>query len=523
MPTPLVSVITPVYKPRLSELEHCLASVRTAGVEHVLVIDGPENVENLDEIRRLARRHEARLVVRPERGGISNATNTGAEAASGEFLVLVDQDDFLEPRWFDHFKAAADDADMLYSDMYTAEQSGRKVRSYLKPAWSPVRLTFNMFACHFLALRRSLFISLGGMRPDFDGAQDHDIALRFSRNGARVKHIPVPLYNWRQSATSTALNPESKPYAFTAGQRAAQEHLDELGIEATVAQELIPGSYVAHFPRRKNAISVVIPTAFGRDKAKHAHVQDAVESLYKHLGLVAGDELILVSGGEDDHGLVNAIDEAASFNVKHVIDNGKFNFSRRSNIGFENASNELVLLMNDDVVLDSDPCLDQMVGLLSFPNVGLVGGLLVFPGLQIQHGGHIYNDRPGHAYYRFNRLDAPLFDLMIDREVSGVTAALTLQKKSTWQAVGGFCEALPLNFNDVDYCLKIATLGYSAIQANSSRAVHHESVTREPTVIQWEIDFIRARWRDALTKDKFTRNVEATIPHHPEWTSTPQP
>jgi GT2 family glycosyltransferase len=519
---PLVTVLTPVYRPGLAHLEQCLDSVRAPGVEHILIIDGRENVEKLSVIERLAVKRGAKVVVCETHGGISAATNAGAEAARGEFIVLVDQDDFLEPNWFDYFQLACPEADMLYSDMYTADQHGQKVREYRKPDWSPIRLAFNMYACHFLALRRELFLELGGMRSAFDGAQDHDIALRFARQGARVHHIPVPLYSWRQIPTSTALDPDSKPYASEAGRKASQEHLDKIGVPGQIVKGELAGGYIANFPQRNQPVSVVIPTAFGRDDAKHSHTEDAIKSLYMHLGSVSGDELILVSGGEDDLGLLAGLSASAPFSITHVIDRGKFNFSRRSNIGFESARNELVLLMNDDVVLDTEPCLNQMVGLLAFENVGIVGSQLVFPGMLIQHGGHIYIGRPGHAYYRFGQSNAPLFDLMVDREVSGVTAALTLQKKSTWRAVGGFCEALPLNYNDVDYCLKVAALGLSSVLANSSKAVHHESITRNPKLLQREIDILMSRWRDSIQVEKYTRDEEASFPRHPEWEAKPK-
>jgi GT2 family glycosyltransferase len=95
-------------------------------------------------------------------------------------------------------------------------------------------------------------------------------------------------------------------------------------------------------------------------------------------------------------------------------------------------------------------------------------------------------------------------DLVVDHEVVGVTGALMFQLKSTWEAVGGFCPEFPLNYNDVDYCQKIRTLGYSIIQANSVTAIHHESVTREPVIEDFETSLIRQRWPDTLQSDVYS-------------------
>jgi GT2 family glycosyltransferase len=95
-------------------------------------------------------------------------------------------------------------------------------------------------------------------------------------------------------------------------------------------------------------------------------------------------------------------------------------------------------------------------------------------------------------------------DLVVDHEVVGVTGALMFQLKSTWETVGGFSPQFPLNYNDVDYCQKVRTLGYSIIQANSVTAIHHESVTREPIIEDFEANLIRQRWPDFLFMDNYT-------------------
>jgi GT2 family glycosyltransferase len=131
--------------------------------------------------------------------------------------------------------------------------------------------------------------------------------------------------------------------------------------------------------------------------------------------------------------------------------------------------------------------------------------MLAFPGFAIQHGGHSFkNGQVGHAYYGEKSLNQPLMDLVLDHEVVGVTGALMFQRKSTWQAVGGFSHTFPLNYNDVDYCQKVRTLGYTIVQANSVTAIHHESVTRESSIETWELDLLNQRWQDVLSKDEFS-------------------
>jgi GT2 family glycosyltransferase len=135
-----------------------------------------------------------------------------------------------------------------------------------------------------------------------------------------------------------------------------------------------------------------------------------------------------------------------------------------------------------------------------------VGGLLTYPDGSIQHGGHTFVSKwPTHVGWG-EGLDNPMsLDLVVDHEVVGVTGALMFQLKANWKAVGGFAQSFPLNFNDVDYCQKIRTLGYSVVQANSVTAVHLESATRNPIVKDWEKDRLSARWGFEMSSDRYSK------------------
>jgi len=501
-----LSVITPIFNPDLRELRHCLKSAKGPSVEHILVLDGKQNVSRLGSLRRLARRYGAKLEVVDNQAGISAASNVGANLASGEFLVFLDQDDFLVKSWWKPLIQKLDGADYVYSDCFIANEAGKPTNLVRKPAWSPTRLIFNMFAVHLMAVRKSIFDQVGGFRSEFDGSQDHDLALRVSRVTNRFEHIPFPLYHWRESRDSTASNPDNKKWAFDAGLEAAQDHLRTFSPSAVIQKlEGFPGALRATFPDRTEPVSIVIPTAFQTSPTGLLYVDNLIESLSPFLSSKLGDEIVIVHGGEKNEGLIAGSKDFKGIPLSLVEDQSAFNFSRRCNIGFLTAKNEHVLLLNDDIEFGEENPLNNLFGLLSLPNVGLVGAMLAFPGYSIQHGGHTFKGGlVGHAYYGETSLNQPLMDLVIDHEVVGVTGALMFQLKSTWQAVGGFSQAFPLNYNDVDYCQKIRTLGYKIVQANSVSAIHHESVTRESSIETWELDLLTQRWQDVLSRDEFS-------------------
>jgi GT2 family glycosyltransferase len=500
-----LSVITPVYMPVLSELRDCLESAQGPNVEHILVLDGDHGTKTVKAVRRLAKKYRAQLKILDTQVGISKASNEGVEWAKGDFLVFLDQDDFLAKNWWAPVMEIAETVDFIYSDCFHANQAGKATRLVRKPDWSPVRLMFNMFPVHFMAVRKSMFLEIGGFRSEYDGSQDHDLALRISRRTNRIAHIPVPLYFWRASQASTVSNPNNKSWAYDAGLEAAKDHLKVVAPSADLIKlDEFPGALQARFKKRTLPVSVVIPSAFKQSASGVPYISLLIDSLTPFLSQDLGDEIVVVHGKKDDSSSL-----AGSFPKdipsKFVVDKEKFNFSRRTNIGFLSAKNDHVLLLNDDVEFGTEDPLNQLFGLLGLPNVGLVGGLLSFPDFTIQHGGHSFTaGRPNHAHYGSRSLDPGLFDLIIDHEVVGVTGALMFQLKSTWHSVGGFSAAFPLNFNDVDYCQKIRTLGFSIIQANSVVAFHHESVTRQSKVYDWEIDLLNTRWYDVLSVDDYS-------------------
>jgi GT2 family glycosyltransferase len=506
MSSPRISVITPVYRPVIKELEHCLKSAKADGVEHVLVADGLENLGNPSAVKRLALKYSAKLHVSPEQKGISAASNEAVEKSLGEFLVFLDQDDFLVKNWSKPLLASIDESDFVYSDCFIADEYGKPVHIFRKPSWSPVRLLFNMYAVHFMAIRKTLFVEIGGFRSEYDGSQDHDLAMRVSRVTDRVVHLPFPLYHWRQSKASTAANPENKRWAFDAGLAATKNQLGKLAPGSEVSTiEGFPGALRPKFAQRNQPVSVVIPSAFKETAPGTAYVDSLIKSLVPFLDTTLGDEIVIVHGDELESSYVLKLRAAKEFSIRLVKDTDRFSFSQRCNIGFEVATNEHILLLNDDIEFGADNPLDNLFGLLGLPNVGLVGGLLAFPDFSIQHGGHSFIDQnPHHVHYQSRSLSAGLMDLAVDHEVVGVTGALMFQLKSTWRAVGGFSSIFPLNYNDVDYCQKILTLGFTIIQANSVTAFHHESVTRDSVVEDRELELIRQRWPDAISSDTFS-------------------
>jgi O-antigen biosynthesis protein len=238
---PLVSVLVPVHDPPPHMLDEAVASVRAqtfTGWELCLVDDGSQDPEIIAALHRHAASDPRIRLARHETArGISAATNTATEIATGRYIALLDHDDTLAPDALQHVAAqiAADPSlDMLYSDEDTVNDAGRRIGIHLKPAWSLDTLRTNGYTCHLGVYRRELVQRIGGFRSEFNGSQDVDMILRLTERTDRIAHIPQVLYHWRAHTASTAAGYEAKPYAYVAARNAIADHLRRTGLEAEV-------------------------------------------------------------------------------------------------------------------------------------------------------------------------------------------------------------------------------------------------------------------------------------------------
>jgi O-antigen biosynthesis protein len=518
---PQFSIVTPVYEPPLDVLKDTIASVLAQEHEDwewILVDDASPS----PEVRRVisdAAGEDARirLVERETNGHIVAASNDGVAAARGEFLVFLDHDDLLTPDALEQMAraiAAEPEADYLYSDEDKVGDDGELFAPFAKPDWSPERLRGQMYTSHLSVMRTSLVREVGAFREGYDGSQDHDLALRVGERARRVVHIDRVLYHWRAVAGSAAADINAKPYADDAGQRAVQDHLDRLGIAGTVGPGREPGRYVIE--RRLDPsvlVSVVIPTigqsatVFGE---RRVMVVDTVRSALEHTEH-DNVEFVVVYDTPTPTDVLDALRAVAGDRLTLVEYTLPFNFSQKVNLGCLHASGERLVFLNDDVEVLSDRWLENLVGPLDEPDVGLTGAKLYFSDGSIQHAGHGYWNRHYHHPFRYwtREESGPFGELVVNREMTGVTAACSAMRRDVFLEVGGFAEALPSNFNDVDLCYKVSHLGYRTVWVANCELYHFESQTRDGTVQSWERHFVVRRW-GIPDVDRFTPADVAT-------------
>lgn len=440
------------------------------------------------------------------------ALNAALEMARGELVGVVLAGDSLHRHALAALIGAMQGAgvcDIVYGDEDTVDPKGLHGSAFLKPDWSPEYL----LSCDYLSrlglFRAAAMRRLGGFRPGFDAGCIHDLSLRASSELPQrsVRHVPVTLYH---TAHQNLVKRRAGPRADGI-HRAIASYLEAERLHGQVVRTALPGHYrVILTNRAEPLVSVVIPTAnasFAGPLGRERVLDNCIRSI-KNGTIYRNIEIVVV---HDGNLLPEQIAEYGPLGVRLVLyDKPVFNFSEKVNVGAQAASGEYLLILNDDVEAKRPDWLNVMLGHAERPGVGVVGAKLFFPDGRLQHTGVILQQgSPGHPYYRADGNDAGLFEMnTVPRNYLAVTGACQLVRRSTFDALGGYDESLPLNYNDVDFCLRAIEQGSRIVYAAGAELYHFEGITKEVEngnrlILRSETELFLARWRSRYPTDPF--------------------
>ncbi len=516
MAEPRFSIVTPVYETPPGVLRKMLRSVRRqtfSDWEHCLVDDASQ-APHVREILDAAARRDPRIRIRhrEDNGGIVAASNDALEIADGEFVALLDHDDMLHPDALAHVSEAIDqspETDYVYTDEDKIDRNGLHSGPFLKPDWSPERMRGQMYTCHLSVLRRALVDDVGGFDAEFEGSQDWDLVLKVTERARRVAHVPLVLYHWRMLETSAAGAEGAKPWAFEAGRRAVQAHCDRVGLGAEVVSDPEDPGVLHINPRleKRPPVSIVIPTA---GQIRDVRFEPTVLVANCVRGIVERStydnfEIVCVVNDAVPQVVIQELRDLAGDRLKLVRFSGEFNFSAKVNQGVLRSEGEQVLILNDDIDITTPDWLERMVMYGAQDGVGAVGAKLLWGDTRLQHVGVGFDDGlPGHTYYGFsNGYKGYANAVVIPRNCMAVTGACLLTPRDVFDELGGLTTKLPINFNDIDYCLKVHASGRRTVYDPDTVLYHFESSTRDPEVREFEFNRLVGRWKHLVAQDPY--------------------
>ena len=485
---PKISFVVPLYKTPEKYLRRLTESFQeqTYSNWELCFSDGSGAQSPLTELLKelTAKDNRIKYVSHEESLQISENTNSAIEIATGDFIAFADHDDELTPNaLFECVKAINEKPQTLviYTDEDKMSMDGPKFfQPHFKPDYNPDLLCTVNYICHLFVVSRKVIEKVGGLRSEFDGAQDYDFVLRCVEavKDEEICHIPKILYHWRCHEDSTAENPESKLYAFEAGRRAVQAHYERTGIHAEVFKGEYLGLYRTKFIRDHDPlISIIIPNKDHIDDLKRCMESIEQKSTYKNY------EYIIVENNSTDSATFEYYKklEAENPKVRMVYWDGVFNYSAINNYGASFAKGEYLLLLNNDTEIINPDCLEELLGYCMRKDVGAVGARLYYEDDTIQHAGVVigFGGIAGHCFVQQKRgTTGYCHRIICAQDYSAVTAACMMVKKSAFDAVGGLSEELAVAFNDIDFCMKLRKAEYLIVYNPYAELYHYESKSR---------------------------------------------
>ncbi len=514
---PLISIVMPVYNTVPAELTAAIESVLSQSYERwelCIADDCSDHVEVREILAEFAARDSRIKVTRTEeQSGISRASNAAWQMATGDYVCFLDHDDALAPHALAYVCEALSQntgVDLLYSDEDKIGPQGERFDPFFKPDWSPDLLLSENYVCHLLVIARDLAQKTGMLNPAFDGSQDYDLILRATEQAQRIVHIPKILYHWRAGAASTASGIDNKQYALDAQKRSLERR-------GRIEPGAVLGRWRVRYPIPDGSRVSIIIASGGRLDVLRTNLESIFgKTTFGNYEVVIADN----SKGQAIERLVREF-QTARPNLRYIDSREQpFNFSAINNAAARQCDSPVLLFLNDDTSVIAPGWLEAMVELALRPEVGAVGAKLLYPNGAIQHAGVVMGlyDNCGHAFKGLDGSRPHYFDFTdVIRNVSAVTGACLMTRASVFRQANGFDEdEFAVAFNDVDFCLRLGSLGYQNLYTPHAVLYHHESLSKTSKDLiphPKEVAAMRLKWGKTIAHDPFynpnlTRNQE---------------
>jgi GT2 family glycosyltransferase len=512
--SPLISIVIPLYNTPTKYLTAMIDSVivQTYQKFELCLADGSDTSKAGEVIRRKygenPRIHYQKL---DENQGISGNTNAALAMAKGDYVVLADHDDLLAANaLYEIVKVINENpgADIVYSDEDKVDMEGKHYFDpHFKPDFNLYMLRSSNYICHLFAVKRTIAKAVGGFDGMYDGAQDYDFILKCSEQAKVICHVPKILYHWRTHEQSTAGNPESKMYAWEAGKKALEAHYRRMNIDAKVEFAELFGRYRTRWTiTGEPLVSIVIPN---RDHSED--LMRCLQSIYRR-STYRNFEVLVVENHSTDAATLACYKELPErFPGTRVLTwEHSFNYSAINNFAAKRANGEYLLLLNNDTEVLEPHWIEELLGICQQSDVGAVGAKLFYPDGTIQHAGVILG-LGGPAGHLFAGMQGDKCGYVARantmQNLSAVTAACLLTKKSVYGEIGGLDEKLAVALNDVDYCMKLNAAGHLVVYTPYAQLRHYESATRgaenspkKKARFEKETKYFEEKWQEILQK-----------------------
>jgi GT2 family glycosyltransferase len=354
------------------------------------------------------------------------------------------------------------------------------IRDNRKPKQLHLPYLFEFFHEHGLLIPSHLWNEIGGLRPEYAGAEFEDLLLRLHKANASFQHVPVTLYLSREKATCSR-----KLKSVDVLSKALQDHSESTGLQWQCSEgfrskdiKIVPEIVNFH------SIQVIIPFKEQKELTLKC-LKTILGQTYSHFKITAVD---------NDSSDKTIAEEIRRCGGEVITIKEPFNYSRLNNLAVSQTKTasdcDLILFLNNDIELEPDAFL-EMVRWIDQPKIGMVGCRLHYPDGRLQHGGvdlNIENARRMNWRHIDKLKILDTMDLSKKLMVTdAVTTACALVKRQNFLDVGGFDEIwYPIAYSDTNLAVKLGRRGLLSFYTPYAKGIHHESVSRKSGIEDYE-------------------------------------
>ena len=280
--------------------------------------------------------------------------------------------------------------------------------------------------------------------------------------------------------------------------------MKRVGLAGTVERKKDFGFYrVRYALEGQPLVSIIIPNKDEKDTLKKCIESIQKKSTYRNF------EIIIVENNSKTVEIFDYYKEIDGRNGVHVVYwDREFNYSAINNFGVSYAKGDYLVCLNNDMEIISADWIEELLGPSQRAGTGIVGARVYYPDDTIQHAGIIIGigGIAGSVFVGQKRTHTGYMHReALQQDLSAVTAACMMVRRSLFEQLGGFTEQLAVAFNDVDFCLRAREIEYLVVYDPYVELYHYESKTRgaEDTQekvrrFQTEIEYMRTRWISVL-------------------------
>ncbi|MDO4743327.1 MAG: glycosyltransferase [bacterium] len=464
-----ISIVVPLYNTPKDFLAEMICSVQNQTYKNweLCLADGSsDDFGFVGDICRKFADKDNRIIYRKlhKNEGISANTNQSIKMSSGEYIALFDHDDILHPSALFECMKAIDQqsAEYVYTDeaVFMGNSLKNIFACHYKPDFAKDNLLTNNYICHFSVFKKSLIEKVGYFRDEYNGSQDHDMILRLTDAAKTIVHVPKILYFWRSHPDSVAMDISHKTYAINAGINAVHDFLDsKLIIASVVSSQLFPTIYYIEYELKNHTtVSIVIT-----NQNNYCNLKRCINSILE-LSTYSNFEIIIIDTGSCESDILKYYNHLCQHkNINIIYSDNQLNYSTVNEYVNKHCNNDYLLFLNSDTQIITPDWIEQLLMFTQRDDVGATGAK-IYSGNNVWHAGIILGLGPdriaGYSCLGINR-DDPGYSgrASYAQNVSAVSCACLMVKRSDFIDVGGFDQEFSEKLNEVDFCLKLRQKG----------------------------------------------------------------